>query len=225
MRLPITPASLALLFVQFALVQAAEPGRTFPYRTYVTADDVYVRSGPGENYYPTEKLKTGDEVEVYRHDPGGWYAIRPLPNSFSWVAGRHLQLGNNNVATVTEDRVAARVGSRFSDVRDVIQVRLHRGELVEVIDAKRDGPATGNPSNTWYKISPPSGEFRWVAGKYLDANFSRDGLRRTQGERHGPLGELAAVDAAYRRTGLKPRNMRRRRSFRAPCRPPSFRRK
>ena len=32
------------------------------------------------------------------------------------------------LAKVAEDRVASRVGSRFSDVRDVIQVRLHRGE-------------------------------------------------------------------------------------------------
>ena len=52
----------------------------------ITADDVYVRSGPGENYYPTDKLKAGQEVEVYRHDPGGWYAIRPPKGSFSWVA-------------------------------------------------------------------------------------------------------------------------------------------
>ena len=121
-------------------------GQTFPYRAYATTDNVYVRSGPGDNYYPTDKLKAGDEVEVYRHDPGGWYAIRPVPGSFSWVSGRYLQLGKDHLATVTEDHVAARVGSRFSDIRDVIQVRLHRGELVEVLDAQHTGSATSRPA-------------------------------------------------------------------------------
>ena len=120
----------------------AEPA--LPYNAYVTADDVYVRSGPGENYYPTDKLKAGTEVEVYRHDPGGWFAIRPPKDSFSWVSSRHLQLDGNHLATVTDEHVAARVGSRMSDTRDVIQVRLHKGEAVEVLEPRRNGPA-GNP--------------------------------------------------------------------------------
>ena len=110
----------------------------FPYKAYITADDVYVRSGPGENYYPTDKLKAGTEVEVYRHDPGGWFAIRPPKDSFSWVSSRHLQLDGNNLATVTDERVAARVGSRMNDTRDVIQVRLHKGEVVEVLEPRRN---------------------------------------------------------------------------------------
>jgi uncharacterized protein YraI len=181
MRLPNVAVSCGLLIFTATFAAAADTAATFPYKAAVTADDVYVRSGPGENYYPTEKLKTGDQVEVYRHDPGGWCAIRPVPGSFSWVSGRHLQLGSGRVATVTEDRVAARVGSRFSDIREVIQVRLHRGERVEVLDAKRNGPATTSAVNTWYKIAPPAGEFRWVSAKYLDANFPVEGVRRTPG--------------------------------------------
>ena len=53
----------------------------FPYKAFVAADEVYVRSGPGENYYPTDKLKTGNPVEVYRHDPGGWCAFGPCPGA------------------------------------------------------------------------------------------------------------------------------------------------
>ena len=177
MRWPMTAALGSLLLTSAAM---AEP--TFPYKAYATADDVYVRSGPGENYYPTDKLKAGQEVEVYRHDPGGWYAIRPPAGSFSWVAGRHLHLDKDNLAKVAEDRVAARVGSRFSDVRDVIQVRLHRGEVVEVFDAQRTGPSNPTSSSTWYKIAPPSGEFRWVFGKLVDPEYSRDGLRRTHAD-------------------------------------------
>jgi len=59
----------------------AEP--QFPYKAAVTADDVNVRSGPGQNYYPTETLRRGQVVEGYRHDPGGWRAIRPTDGSFT----------------------------------------------------------------------------------------------------------------------------------------------
>jgi len=53
------------------LISSARGDQTFPYKAYVTSGEVYVRSGPGKNYYPTSKLKIGDAVEVYRHDPGG----------------------------------------------------------------------------------------------------------------------------------------------------------
>ena len=181
MRLPITLLACGLLAFAAGGDAAAA---TFPYKAFVAADDVFVRSGPGENYYPTDKLKTGDAVEVYRHDPGGWCAIRPVPASFSWVSARYLRLGKGNIATVTEEHVAARVGSRSSDVRDVIQVWLHRGELVEVLDAGRDGPATAASANAWCKIAPPAGEFRWISSKFLDANFPRDGLRKPSNDDH-----------------------------------------
>ncbi len=151
----------------------------FPYRAFITADDVYVRSGPGENYYPTDKLKAGTEVEVYRHDPGGWFAIRPPKDSFSWVSSHHLRLDGGNLATVTADRVVARVGSRMSNTRDVIQVHLRKGEVVEVLESPRNRMADDNGSSAWYKIAPPAGEFRWIPGRYVDTDYDRDGLRRT----------------------------------------------
>ena len=140
--------------------------RQFPYTAYANSDDVYIRSGPGKNYYPTEKLSRGEAVEIYRHDPGGWYAIRPPQGSFSWVPARLLQPTAGHLATASGDRVVSRVGSRFSDVRDVIQVRLDRGEEVEIIEIKT--LTTGGQSEQWCKIAPPAGEFRWVFGKFVD---------------------------------------------------------
>ena len=150
--------------------------RVFPYKAYITAEEVYVRSGPGQSYYPTDKLEAGQEVEVYRHDPDGWYAIKPPEGSFAWVSARYLEAGVDDLAIVTADRVAARVGSRFSDIRDVIQVRLHKGEVVEVLDSKQTG--IGATRATWYKISPPSGGFRWVFGKYVDTERHNDSVRK-----------------------------------------------
>ncbi len=158
----------------------------FPYTAHINADEVYVRSGPGRNYYPTSKLNTGDRVEVYRHDPGGWCAIRPVEGSFAWVSGRYLEVGDDGLATITGDRVAARVGSDFSDIRDVIQVRLHEGEIVEILDDENLG--TGAEADTWYKISPPSGEFRWVYGKYVDRNYLYSGVRKASSD-YSPLVE------------------------------------
>lgn len=165
--------ALPLWLVATTNARAAED---FPYRAYITADDVYVRSGPGKNYYPTAKLQAGQLVEVYRHDPGGWYAIRPPQGSHTWVSSRYLKPTGDGLAEVTGDRVAARVGSDFSDIREVIQVRLEQGELVELLD---EAPSPGSSdSKGWYKIAPPSGEFRWVFGKYVDPDYPVDGVRR-----------------------------------------------
>jgi uncharacterized protein YraI len=176
------------------LANAASP--KFPYKAAVTSDEVYVRSGPGQDYYPTDKLKQGDVVEIYRHDPGGWYAIRPTRGSFSWVSSRMLEPGKDGLATVTTDRVAARVGSRFSDIRDVIQVRLDRGEVVELLSGGRSNAA--EPAEPWCKIAPPSGEFRWVYGKYVDSQYA-EGVRRTDGA-PSPLTHPALARDDERRT-------------------------
>jgi uncharacterized protein YraI len=159
--------------------QPAQAEQTFPYKAYVNTADVYVRSGPGEDYYPTDKLKLGQEIEIYRHDPGGWFAVRPPEGNFSWVAARYLDQQPNHLAKVNADRVATRVGSRFSDARDVIQVRLQKGELVEILQTKSETDGQGQ-SATWCKIAPPSGEFRWVFGKYVDPEYPRDGVRKAR---------------------------------------------
>jgi len=175
------------------LVASAAGGeQVFPYKGFINTDDVYVRSGPGQSYYPTAKLKKGQQVEVYRHDPGGWYAVKPPEGSFAWVARRFLKAGVDNLAVVTEDRVAARVGSRFSNIKDVIQVRLHQGEVVEVLESKR---FENDPQGaTWYKIAPPSGEFRWVFGKYVQRQSPHDGVRTTSGDEPSAPAEIVPAE-------------------------------
>lgn len=156
---------------------AAQP--TFPYKAYVVVEEAYVRSGPGEGFYPTEKLRFGRQVEVYQRDAAGWCAIRPLEESFSWVPGWDIRLGDDGLAEVATDSVAARIGSQFSDVRDVVQVRLKRGEVVEVLGWKRMG--TGASAQTWYRIAPPSGEFRWIHERFLDVHPPQAHLARASG--------------------------------------------
>jgi hypothetical protein len=149
-------------------------GPQFPYKAHIAVDEAYIRSGPGSTFYPTDKLAKGAEVEVYRHDSGGWCAIRPPQGSYTWVDARFVQPQKDRLGVITQQGVAARVGTRFSDLRDVIHIRLDQGEPVEIIENNyRD--ETGS---VWCKIAPPSGEFRWVAAKDLDTEQPRERPRR-----------------------------------------------
>ena len=185
------PMLLVILSLCAAPLVAAE-GK-FPYKAFINTDEVYMRSGPGQSYYPTDKLALGAEVEVYRHDPGGWYAVRPVEGSFCWVNSRFLELKSDGLAEVKADEVACRVGSRFSDVRDIIGVKLKKGELVELAGRAR----ARRSDNAWCRIAPPPGDFRWVYGKYVDADFPRDGLRKAnRGEPEAPAAEVVEAPVA-----------------------------
>ncbi len=160
--------------VAFCLVASASAAETkFPYTAYVVTDELYVRSGPGQSYYPTDKLSRGQAVEVYRHDPGGWLAIRPVDGSFCWVHARYLEPKGDGLAEVTADGVSCRIGSRLSDARDIIGVRLKRGEVVELLDENQLRHGDG-----WCRILPPAGDFRWVYGKYVSPDYPHDGLSK-----------------------------------------------
>jgi SH3-like domain-containing protein len=144
-------------FTAISAINAALVAEEFPYSATVTKHQAEVRSGPGASYYATDTLATGMTVEVYRHDPGGWCAIRPPEGSFDWVRSRNLDIAEDGLASVNKDNVVARTGSALSNAKDVIQVHLERGEVVELIDGDETNPGS------WRKIAPPAGEFRWIA--------------------------------------------------------------
>ncbi len=179
--------SLFALLVSAATI--AHGGDKFPYTAYVNVDEAYVRSGPGKNFYPTMKLTRGDAVEVYRHDPGGWCAIRPPRRSFSWVPSAELKIDRDGIATVIADQLPARVGSAFGEMRDTTQVRLDRGELVEVLESHMLGE--GADRQEWSMIAPPSGEFRWVSQKLLDRTPPEAGDDREERTPRRSTGEIA----------------------------------
>ena len=160
----IVPGAVALLAALTAAADAAAPiasdGAAFPYVAYVMAPDSHVRSGPGQQHYPTRQLPSGYAVEVYRHDGDGWCAIRPPEGSYSLVASHQVRILDQRTAEVTADGVVARVGSSLAPQHNAVQVMLKRGEIVELAET---GAATG----PWIKITPPAGEFRWMAARRL----------------------------------------------------------
>jgi uncharacterized protein YgiM (DUF1202 family) len=172
--MPRMPVVFSALMIAVLAVSAGFGKESFPYKAYVTEEGTELRSGPGDDFYPTDKMPKGEMVEVYRRDADGWCAIRPPAGSFSWVSGRVLRFEDGNAATVKEDDVASRVGSSLSSVRDVIQVRMHKGEAVEILDSNE---SAGGQSQSWYKIAPPSGEFRWISEKFISKEAPRDDSR------------------------------------------------
>jgi len=181
MRWPVL-ALAAILAVPAAAVAAAPE---FPYTAYVASDGVTLRSGPGSQYYPCDRLSAGAPVEVYRHDAGGWCAIRPPEGSFSWIAGRYLRLTEPGLAVVEQSRVPARVGTRFSSVRDVIQVRLNVGESVEIVGESEIESGDSRPE--WFKVAPPAGEFRWIHADFLTTS-PPEGSRNAPRNAHSSRG-------------------------------------
>jgi hypothetical protein len=139
---------------------ADEPAERFPYSGFVASGEASVRSGPSEAFYPVLTLRQGDAVEVWRHDPGGWCAIRPPEGAFSWISADFVEVVGERTGVVRGNQVNVRVGTHFSDMRDAVQVKLDDGETVDLIE--RRTLTSAGQATTWFKIHPPAGEFRWI---------------------------------------------------------------
>jgi SH3-like domain-containing protein len=156
------PPLVFTIFIATCIATASAATDSLPYKARIISPGAQVRSGPGDNFYPTDTLAQGDVVEVHRERPGGWLGIRPPEGSFSWLFGSHVKQLDDNLAEVNKDDVASRIGSRLGSQRNAVQVRLKKGEVVQIIgEESSDG-------KTWYKVAPPSGEFRWIHASHVE---------------------------------------------------------
>lgn len=202
---PFWPAVFLPLVVALATIAQ---GATFPYEAIVDDQEAYVRSGPGSKYYPTGKLKAGQRVMVHRHDPGGWFMIAPPPGSFSWIKAQHVERGDGDRGIVKSNNVVVRVGSFESDIRELFQRRLSQGDEVRILGEKILAPdSESGPAELWYRIDPPRGEWRWIAGQSVTAAAaaavatSQPGTSRTGATDPFETPEAIAIDGA---TGSTP---------------------
>ena len=161
-------AVVAVSLMAGLAVRADEGGRSsalLPVTVPVAADHLYLRCGPGDDFYPTERLVAGTEVEVWSIDASGYCAVRPVKGGFSWVLARDVQAeakSDTTTGIVVTDATVARVGSQLNDLRHVTQVALEAGERVTIIERVRI--AEGRHAGDWLRIEPPAGEFRWAWG-------------------------------------------------------------
>lgn len=144
------------------------PAESLPVTVPVTTSHTLLRSGPGDDFYPTERLARSAELEVWAIDDSGYCAVRPVGGSFSWVRAADVTpepesgrpTGGEITGVVVTNGAVARVGSRLNDLRHVSQVALEAGERVRVLE--RVTVAEGRHAGEWLRIAPPAGEFRWA---------------------------------------------------------------
>ncbi len=142
--------------------EAAAPTRANEsYVAEVIGNDVYIRSGPGTNFYQCGKLYAGDRVQVVKTQQG-WSCIVPPPGCFSWIAMQYVSINPQNptIGVLTGDNVGVYTGSDTQEAKYSTskQVVLSRGQTVKLLGEEKDD---------YYKIAPPQGAYLWVSSQYL----------------------------------------------------------
>ena len=141
----------------------------FPYQALVVKDDALVRSGPGKVHYGTQKLSAGEVVEVYRHDPDGWCAIRPVEGSFCIIPESTVEIIGEGIGEIKLAGTTPFVGTKLGSVEKPLwQVKLREKEKVSLI-GQLSWPSPEGHSTVWYQIKPPAGEFRWINVSNLES--------------------------------------------------------
>jgi len=148
-------------FAQTNTSSSGEAGNLFvSYMAEITGDNVYVRSGPGTNFYDCGKLNQGDKVKVMGKQ-FSWARIVAPPGSFSWISIQYVSIDSASptVGTVTGDRVRVYAGSDHVEPlhSTYLQGKLDRGDTVKLLGEQKDD---------YYKIAPLSFAYLWVSTKF-----------------------------------------------------------
>jgi hypothetical protein len=156
---PVTPAGVN---------PAARPSDEFPYEGVVTGDNVYVRSGPGTNWYPTKMLRKDARVRVIAEE-FGWLKIVPPEGSFSYVESVAVERSADSSRGVTQlDGVYVKAGSELSPRKVATQQILPRGVELTIL-----GEDEG-----FYKVLPPEGSYLYISKQYVRRAGPTDDLAR-----------------------------------------------
>lgn len=144
-------------------VAAARTAASESYVAEVVGNDVFIRSGPGTQFYQCGKLYAGDRVQVVKSQQG-WSCIVPPPGCFSWISMQYvsISLQNPTVGVVTGDNVGVYTGSDTQEAKYSTskQVVLSRGQQVKLLGEEKDD---------YYKIAPPQGAYLWVSSQFLQS--------------------------------------------------------
>jgi hypothetical protein len=154
--------------------QVPPPFGTTPGQSQVrqVTQDVVVRAGPSEEYYVTNQLRKGDTVEVVHQTAGqnsGWLAIKPPPQSRSWIKQSFVRTTAGSATGIVEAPDGAPVHPVGLDVtkeKELEFVKLKSGDqpILLPISPKKEG------LNTWVAIEPPAAELRYISASALAPN-------------------------------------------------------
>jgi hypothetical protein len=155
--------TLELLFAGVAAAQGV--GET-AYTAEVVSAEAVARCGPTDKFYPTNRLRPGERLQVLGSVPGGQYLrIVPPKGSFSWVETRFVRQMYPNIPNyvVSEPGSDAPVctGSEFEEQSkhhpSQESCKLKWGTQVRAVGAPHKDDA-----GTWLPIEPPPAEVRYV---------------------------------------------------------------
>jgi len=124
----------------------------------LTATNVYVRSGPGEDAYPCAQLSAPDKVTVVGKSED-WLKILPPKGCFSAIRKDYVdadETGRTGAVNTKDIWVRAGGDLRTTDFW-AIQCRTTSGDKVEIIGETGD----------YYKIVPPPGAHFWISARYV----------------------------------------------------------
>jgi uncharacterized protein YgiM (DUF1202 family) len=156
----VSPVAAGIVLAQAEADQAAPEvaNAKFKFAGVVNSNSVYVRSGPGENYYPTLKLDKGAQVTVVgiKFD---WLKILPPEGSFSYVAKVHVtRRGDGSVGRVSRPELIVKAGSTLNTLKYAVQSKLNEGEDVQIIGEQDE----------YFKIKPPKDAYLYVNKQFVD---------------------------------------------------------
>jgi uncharacterized protein YgiM (DUF1202 family) len=123
----------------------------------ISADAVYIRSGAGDNYYPTMKLNTGAQVTVVgvKFD---WLKVLPPEGSFCYVAKAFVdRAAGGGTGTVNRDDVNVRAGSALNAMKTTVQGKLSSGQTVRILGEQDE----------YYTIAPPADAYVYVKKDFV----------------------------------------------------------
>ena len=132
------------------------PNAPYNFVGQVQANNVYVRSGPSDSYYPTTKLAKGTEVTV-RGTRFNYLKIEPPANSFSYVGKAYVERhGDGRKGRVTT-AANVRTGSELNSMKTTVQTKLEPGTEVTIRGEQEE----------YFKIDPPPGAYLYVQKDFV----------------------------------------------------------
>lgn len=135
----------------------------YPIVAEVSGDNVYVRSGASQNFYPVTKLKAGAKVTIVG-EQGEWVEILPPEGVYSLVSGDYVDTADDKSGVINGDNVQVRATStipEFAKDRYKVQTKLSKGATVAIIERQPDG---------YLRIVPPQGATLWMSRGFVDLN-------------------------------------------------------
>ncbi len=135
------------------------PSVSQPFVGTITADRVYVRSGPGSAYYELGQLSKGDLVQVISTRQG-WYQILPPNGTFCMVAKDLVEIDSTSTAgTAKADYVNVRAGTALNKNREpsAVLTVIRKGTKLNILGS----------TDKYYEVAPPEKAYVYISPQFV----------------------------------------------------------